>query len=422
MLKLNLKNFNNLITLLLLCNVANYSFATYTYSGRLLPSVINQIFIITRFLLAFVPAIYIVLGDVKIFSLKSSFGRNWDMISLGIFTLISSVVNGSFLSLIYGVWFLSILVVAIFWLSLQFNLPLRNKMLVLSKVLFYSNIIVFLLLMLNISELFNQDFRMPFTSKNFYAFSLYILVVGAGFMFYSFKNTPQYISSSMSLNKSANLIFVFFIVLCIAFISVSGRRSSLIMSLMFFVGIFFLLSRNTRYYIFVAVSILSFQFISKTNWTDLSTIKRLQLVRVENYEIVEDGYSNSYGERKLIWESYIEIIRDNPFCGVGLGNAQKAHSGYFPNSQISGYSPHNSYLALVVENGIIGAVLLVIALLRNARFFFHITGGYRLLYALFCLGLFFICFFEYNSSPGQILFWPILLAILWPRHVRVWRK
>lgn len=410
-----MKSLTTLVVLLALANIGNYSFLTYTYGGAFLPSWVNSFFNIIRVLLAVIPALLILSGRYKAFALKRNFSINWDIILL--FSLVG-VISAMFVPntlkvLLYVIWTLSIAVVLIYWFSKDTFSSQSSGVVEIIKVFFYSHIIVLGLLILNIENVFMENFQMPFSSKSFYAYSLYVLFFASVIILHK-----RLINRSQEIIKPrffSNILFLIFILIMITlFILISGRRSALLGIIILTVSFLYL---NFRRYGFIIIALM-LTIISVKNPlfdVDFKTINRMKLIELSDNTIIEKGYTNSYGERLEIWQTYAEIVSHHPIFGVGVGNSAAIHKIMFPTSFVSGYSPHNSYLAVLVEYGFVGLILLIIILIRNLYFLKRFTRPIRLYYLSFSLGLIIISLFEYNSSPGQILFIPILLTLLWPR-------
>lgn len=420
MIRNSLNHFSQLIILLLCANIANYSFFTYTYAGTKLPAAINTIFIILRLLVSLLPAFIILTGRFKTAGFKSNFRLNWDVFLLTTVGLASSFFVNNFLEVLtYVIWMFCSTVVVVFWLSKQVEYTIENRVLELAKVLTYSHGIVLLLLMLNITQSMSANFQMPFSSKNFYAYSLYILFFAIGLLLYAKDFVKDKSNNKPILLTARSATLISALVLCIYFIMISGRRSPLVAMGLVLIALSWLKVRRSRLYLLALMGGLILVLSKPTIFKEFRSLDRLEMIQVSGGEISEQGYSNSMGERYEIWRTYREVFETYPIFGVGPGNAAHVHEKMFPHSGISGYSPHNSYLAVLVEYGIVGMVLLVIVLLRNALLILRMKRGLRILYTAFTLGLAFICLFEYNSAPGQILFVPILISLLWPRFILV---
>lgn len=80
------------------------------------------------------------------------------------------------------------------------------------------------------------------------------------------------------------------------------------------------------------------------------------------HDIVQGG-----GDRIYLWQSSVHMIKDYPLFGVGTGNFNQVYVG---KGYISPYarerdliSPHNIYLHILTENGIIGFIPFIILLM-----------------------------------------------------------
>lgn len=81
------------------------------------------------------------------------------------------------------------------------------------------------------------------------------------------------------------------------------------------------------------------------------------------------------GDRILLWKSSIDMIKDNPITGVGLRNFNKVYieNGYIEKEakEPNLISPHNIFLHIFVEAGLIGFVNFMILLL------YQLYSGYK---------------------------------------------
>ncbi|MEK9151204.1 MAG: O-antigen ligase family protein [Patescibacteria group bacterium] len=132
---------------------------------------------------------------------------------------------------------------------------------------------------------------------------------------------------------------------------------------------------------------------------------------------------SSFASREMIWQAAAKIIADHPFFGIGIGRFQEtylAYQQYFPPYlEWAAPQPHNLYLAVWLEAGIMGLLgffLLIAAWFRNLSSLRHSDDGNErikkisaLLMALFglylILGLVDTPFFKTDSA---FIFWFIL--------------
>ena len=84
-------------------------------------------------------------------------------------------------------------------------------------------------------------------------------------------------------------------------------------------------------------------------WTDFKT-----------YEATDER--NSSGERIEFWKKSIEFIRQSPVIGNGTGSIhslfEKAAAGHTGTAGVAAANPHNQTLAVAIQLGLVGAVVL----------------------------------------------------------------
>ncbi|HMT28424.1 MAG TPA: DUF6056 family protein [Bacteroidia bacterium] len=140
---------------------------------------------------------------------------------------------------------------------------------------------------------------------------------------------------------------------------------------------------------------------------------------VENYEF----YQNSTYERMVLWKNAYHVITENPLSGVGIGNWKVVSPSYGLGNQrymntgaIRYIHPHNDFLLIAAESGMLGLLLflLIIAalfyyfriLLKNAE---SATKIFYLLILFFGLTGFIII--AMVSTPMNRFFPPILFMM-----------
>ncbi len=82
------------------------------------------------------------------------------------------------------------------------------------------------------------------------------------------------------------------------------------------------------------------------------------------------GEATSMGQRVKLWENTIEMIKENPLLGVGLGGFQKAYSERMKDApdwqRVILHDPHNQFLKIVAELGLIGFIFFIYMLASAA--------------------------------------------------------
>ncbi len=134
--------------------------------------------------------------------------------------------------------------------------------------------------------------------------------------------------------------------------------------------------------------------------------------------IVENINANaidSGGERYLIWASAIEIIKDYPLFGTGLGNFfEAANNGKYLHSRILGVQRvHNDVIELAVELGFVGLFLLLVVIVAMCALIYKLIlrseGHKRLLFAILIIVVTGSMFNSQLSFPYQL---PVPLTIM----------
>ena len=101
------------------------------------------------------------------------------------------------------------------------------------------------------------------------------------------------------------------------------------------------------------------------------------------------GDQFNFSGRRIIWASYLDKFRKSIWFGRGLGAGQE---GVFdPNF------PHNEYLRFVVEGGLVGAVILLLAICLWAwRMHGHLATNDRPFFTAFMVA---IAFYAFTDNP-----------------------
>ena len=85
--------------------------------------------------------------------------------------------------------------------------------------------------------------------------------------------------------------------------------------------------------------------------------------------IQEAGETGGAGRLDL-WKAGLEMFKHYPWVGTGLGNfviVYQQYAGYSPKFHGFARNPHNTYLDVLVELGILGLVLFLIAIVTQVR-------------------------------------------------------
>jgi O-antigen ligase len=113
----------------------------------------------------------------------------------------------------------------------------------------------------------------------------------------------------------------------------------------------FLLARSKRYFFIIGTTMIGLLI-------SIAGVQKLQPI-IDPYGEL-DKVEDLHG-RELLWKDYLETIRQNPWLGVGYAIGPRiAGSVYTTNA-------HNSAIAVVLGTGLVGGLLLLIALIIGSR-------------------------------------------------------
>lgn len=136
---------------------------------------------------------------------------------------------------------------------------------------------------------------------------------------------------------------------------------------------------------------------------------------IENSTEQKTDKIGSTGARILVWESALEIIKENPIFGVGTGDTKKALlDKYEENNKTLALkkelNAHNEYLQTYMSIGILGFLVLVFSLLLPAWFAFRKK---HLIYLLFLMVIAFHFMVESMlAKQAGIVFYAFFNAML----------
>lgn len=171
--------------------------------------------------------------------------------------------------------------------------------------------------------------------------------------------------SSRYILKEKILIALFFVTVTGNLFLSIGRTGqvALIVAVVVMSILHFRLSIKTLFLSFVfLVALYSLAYFSSPNFK-----ARVTLAQDDISKVFHSNYDSSWGIRALFWRTTANIVQENPF-GVGIGDFKDATKAELQNKKydklISTYTkefmsdnhPHNQYLLILLESGIIGLI------------------------------------------------------------------
>jgi O-antigen ligase len=196
--------------------------------------------------------------------------------------------------------------------------------------------------------------------------------------------------SSKKLQKVLWIISGIILLTSIYFLSC--RSGFLVLFISF--PIYFLFKERSKRKFIYAVTILV--FLLTGGFLIVRTNERVKII----LEQISDGSFNEKvagDSRILIWKSSINIIRNSPLIGVGIGDVRdelmKEYSKMGNEDLLlNRYNAHNQFLEVTLEGGLIGLAILVLIL---GYMTYYAISERNLLYGLFIVLIF--IFFQFES-------------------------
>lgn len=148
--------------------------------------------------------------------------------------------------------------------------------------------------------------------------------------------------------------------------------------------------------------------------------------RIDDFSSASAGDLAQY-ERVVVWKAALPMVADYPLTGVGFGAFGQVFSGYVPPGETRLWLQlHNDYLEVLVEGGLVAAVLLMALLWaygrRLIRTQFAGTLGRTfaparigMVVGLVCLALHALVDFN-HQIPGNALMFVVIAAVAMHRH------
>lgn len=163
------------------------------------------------------------------------------------------------------------------------------------------------------------------------------------------------------------LLALVYIPLAIMGILITGSRTGAVLMVLGLVGGVSLLTRPSLFTRLAFVGGVIMVFVFAANFVPERTISRI-------FTISQEVSSGSFNDRGTIWKNAIEAWLASPFYGHGLESFSRVINPFNVN-----HTAHNSYISLLVSQGLIG-LLLYFGVIASALFSLKgIVGNRRLL-------------------------------------------
>lgn len=215
------------------------------------------------------------------------------------------------------------------------------------------------------------------------------------------------------LRKSFTIIFI--MTATINLFTIGGRLGYLLFIILFIFTIFFIIKKKYKKKIFISIAILLsiFYIAYSTNGiykqrlnTSINSIKSLIDNPIESFQ-------SSFGQRVGIWYYSKDTIKNNLIFGVGTGDHMDSIYSNIPNKhnflkQVS--HPHNQYISIITQFGIIGLIVFINIFYQILKFNFTDTKQKFLAYII-TLGIFTSFFFVSDINKFWFPLWAFILSL-----------
>ncbi len=402
-----------------LINLGNYSFLSFSFSGQSNSNIIGDLIKYSRLPLLIGASLILMLRLIDDIDLRKFFISNVDVI-IFVGSLYLGLANALdvFNGVNYSLWHTcSIFVLLGYLYYLRETIGQSGSIRFIFQFLFWSNFIILLLLFTNLPTLGSSfSYSMAFSSKSFYAYSLLTLVICI--------LSCRVISKESLFRFRYGVLFEWVVVIsCLFFCFISARRTPL-----FLMFIILLIYQNrifgnqlykrvflicTLLFAIIVSTPIILKNIKKYN-TELSVLYKINNLINSNGNLEKDS---SYSERLKVWKIYRSIFQTHPIVGVGSFNGPLYSKAKFSHLYESKYSPHNLYLGILVEHGVLGMFFFIIVVLRSEFIFFTKMGFIKFAQFnfYFVVPILVINWNEYNLIPGQVFYWTTMIVFLMPR-------
>tara|TARA_A100001011_G_scaffold94835_1_gene99690 strand:- start:2172 stop:3416 length:1245 start_codon:yes stop_codon:yes gene_type:complete len=230
----------------------------------------------------------------------------------------------------------------------------------------------------------------------------------------TFKKKLKYLLLLIILSISSYLIFI------------SGERTALFMLLLFLTTIFFVF-KSTRRTIFIFISIFILSMIISLSIND-KLKDRLFNYTIDqvNINFLQNNFLFFTIQHQVVYHTSIKIIKDNYILGIGpkmfrevcKNEKYKTFTEYDRSRDGCQSHPHNTYIQLFTETGVIGFILFCFLYLYVIRELYKkylkpkIQLNNKEIIEIFCLISFFINFWPLMPSGNFFNNWLSLIYFI----------
>lgn len=173
------------------------------------------------------------------------------------------------------------------------------------------------------------------------------------------------------------LLYIALIILCIhnLFFLVSGRTGQLIFLLLML--LFYIQRFSTKKAVLLIIFTVTLLSVFVT-YSDSANRINEGFSRTQNYLHSDKGETNtSEGQRLTFWKHSLTLISENPWLGHGTGSYPTEYSRVAAKTDIASNNPHNEYLMITIQTGIVGLLLFLAFLFSQYQYSLKLTNEYK---------------------------------------------
>jgi O-antigen ligase len=231
---------------------------------------------------------------------------------------------------------------------------LANTIIVISLIFALFEDIFGIRLKISIQSQFENEIISLFFNPAFFGATL---VLSLPFIL---KKTLLSTKLKLAFNILINLLVIYFVIR-------TGSKGILVSLILVYTIFTFHFIKNKKYFIkliitSVILTVITIYIFEKNFLPQEIKLKLYEISNVFSNNAWEDRNS-SFGSRNLAWSEGINKFQEHPLFGYGIGSSYKILYGGMTNNNVLAF--HNWWVQVLVETGIIGALLFTILYLKS---------------------------------------------------------
>lgn len=396
------------VILMFFLTIGNYSFFRYSIQGvEHVPAYLKLVPYVRLLIPAWIIG-YCLWMNLQLTT--SILKDHFDIVLLGLSWTISGILSLDIASyLFYGIWTWASLLSVLLYLSYAAVVSGTKTTFLFSTlhVIWIGNFVILILVAATMLWLKPRGgmYQLIYSSNTFWAYPTMIMGMLA---LIKMRFTTKGLTSK--------IYFLGIFLLCVMAVYFSARRSPLF-ALLLTAALSFVPPKIP--YILLISFLMVFFLVLFNSVAGEKIIKSLpdsyMKYRIERMSgMIKGRKETSYVERQKIWKVYLDSFYQKPVFGEGLAADQRI-TGHL-KGRTEGVSAHNTFIGILAETGLSGALLMLTVLGRSLRLLLKSAdSNWKKTYMILFLPTVLINWVEYNLIPGQIFFLYTMIVWLLPR-------